>query len=126
MDRREKQLFETADDLAEVIRVSVPRGKGRIHPATKTFQALRIAVNDELGSLKDGMRGAWNMLNPRGRIAIIAFHSIEDRIVKHAFVEYEKAGGRRITKKPLAPGIAEIKENPRARSAKLRVIEKNV
>jgi 16S rRNA (cytosine1402-N4)-methyltransferase len=103
------------------------RAKSRIHPATKTFQALRIAVNDELGSLTDGLKGAWEMLVPGGRIAVITFHSIEDRVVKHAFAALEKEGsGRKLTKKPIPPTLAEIQENPRARSAKLRVIEKNL
>ncbi len=127
VDRRKVKPFEIASDLAEVIKMTFPssRRKGRIHPATKTFQALRIAVNDELGALTAGIKGAWTLLNPGGRIAIISFHSIEDRLVKRAFAELEKSGaGKRITKKPLPPSETEIKENPRARSAKLRVIEK--
>ena len=127
VERRQTKPFETADDLAEVIKRAVPRGKGRIHPATQTFQALRIAVNDELGSLTEGLAGAWNALTPGGRIAVISFHSIEDRLVKRAFAGHEKeATGRKLSKKPIAPTAQEIQENPRSRSAKLRVIEKNI
>jgi 16S rRNA (cytosine1402-N4)-methyltransferase len=125
VSRREIRPFDISLDLAEVIRDALPKGKSRIHPATKTFQALRIAVNDELGSLKDGIEGAWKLLRPGGRIAVIAFHSIEDRIVKHMFAEYEKSGaGKRLTKKPFFPSFEESHKNPRARSAKLRVVEK--
>ncbi|MBI4088246.1 16S rRNA (cytosine(1402)-N(4))-methyltransferase RsmH [Candidatus Kaiserbacteria bacterium] len=125
--RRQTKPFETAQELAEAIKGAVPAGyrKGRLHPATKTFQALRIAVNDELGALSQGLRGAWELLAPGGRIAVITFHSIEDRIVKHAFADLEKKGeGKRLTKKPVVPSEEETRENPRARSAKLRVIEK--
>ena len=110
-----------------MIRGAIP-GKfrfGRIHPATKTFQALRIAVNDELGALTEGLRSGWNKLEHGGRIAVITFHSLEDRIVKNTFAELEKEGsGKRLTKKPLSPHEQEVAENPRSRSAKLRVIEK--
>ncbi|MBM3261060.1 16S rRNA (cytosine(1402)-N(4))-methyltransferase RsmH, partial [Candidatus Kaiserbacteria bacterium] len=127
VERRDQKPFETARDLGEVIKACVPSvyRYGRIHPATKTFQALRIAVNDELGSLQEGIASAYQMLAPGGRIAVITFHSIEDRIVKQTFVEWEKAKtGRRITKKPIVPTPEELAHNPRARSAKLRVIEK--
>ena len=126
---REKAPFKTARELAEVIRHSVPAAyrRGRIHPATRTFQALRIAVNDELGALTDGLRAAWDMLAPGGRIAVIAFHSIEDRIVKRAFAEWDKEGkGKRIFKKPVRPTAEELEKNPRSRSAKLRIIQKTV
>ena len=123
--RREKSI-ETARELADVIRASVPvwYRKGHLHPATKTFQALRIAVNDELGALTEGISAAWNLLNPGGRIAVITFHSVEDREVKRLFREFEKAGGRLVSKKPLKPSREELRVNPRARSAKLRIIEK--
>ena len=127
VERRVEKPFTTSKELADYIKESVPTSYrfGRIHPATKTFQALRIAVNDELGSLKDGMQAAWNVLNVGGRIAVISFHSIEDRIVKQQFVAWDKEGvGRRITKKPLIANASELSQNPRARSAKLRVIEK--
>lgn len=126
--RRTKTPFKTAADLADVIKSSVPPAYryGRIHPATRTFQALRIAVNDELGALKEGLLTAWNALRKTGRIAVITFHSIEDRVVKRTFAEWEKSGeGIRISKKPICPGKEEIQKNPRARSAKLRVIQKN-
>ena len=125
--RRGDKPFETARDLADFIKANVPAAYryGRIHPATKTFQALRIAVNDELGALQEGLTSAWQMLAPSGRIAVITFHSIEDRIVKQLFVNWEKnSEGKRVTKKPLIPTDDELSQNPRARSAKLRVIEK--
>jgi 16S rRNA (cytosine1402-N4)-methyltransferase len=124
---REKKKIDTSRELAEVIKGAVAVGyrHGRIHPATRTFQALRIAVNDELGALKEGLEGAWRMLKSTGRIAVISFHSIEDRLVKQKFMEWEKAGeGLRITKKPLVAGREELEENPRARSAKVRIIQK--
>ena len=127
VERRAEKPFTTSRELADLIKASVPSRYrfGRIHPATKTFQALRIAVNDEFGSLKDGMLAAWDALNPGGRIAVITFHSIEDRIVKQQMVAWEKeGGGKRVTRKPLPASPAEILSNPRARSAKLRVIEK--
>ena len=128
VERREQKPFSTARDLAETIRNAVPSRfrYGKIHPATKTFQALRIAVNDELGSLADGLNGAWSVLSPGGRIAVISFHSIEDRIVKKHFAMLEKEGfATRVTKKPVIAGGQELAENPRARSAKLRIIQKN-
>ena len=127
VERRAKKPFTTARELAEAIYGAVPPRYrfGRIHPATRTFQALRIAVNDELGSLSLGLRDGWSRLAKSGRIAVITFHSIEDRLVKQTFKQWEEAGeGKRITKKPLTPSPEEIAGNPRARSAKLRVIEK--
>src|SRR3989338_2867011 len=127
VERRSTAAFRTSLELAEVIRGAVPPGYryGRIHPATRTFQALRIAVNDELGALKEGLTSAWRNLSQGGRIAVNSFHSIEDREVKRAFSFWEKAGeGKRITHSPIRPGDEEIKSNPRSRSAKLRVIEK--
>ena len=97
----------------------------RIHPATKTFQALRIAVNDELDALKEFIEEAVGLLAPDGRLAVVSFHSIEDRIVKQVFKAAEEDGRmRRITKKPITPAEEEIRRNPRARSAKLRIIAK--
>jgi 16S rRNA (cytosine1402-N4)-methyltransferase len=127
VERRLKKPFETSRELGDVIKAAVPARYrfARLHPATKTFQALRIAVNDELGALKDGLSAAWRRLDSGGRIAVITFHSIEDREVKQLFLVWEKEGsGKRLTKKPLAPTQGEVIENPRARSAKLRVIEK--
>ncbi len=125
--RRLHKIFTTSVELAEAIKATVPPRyrHGRIHPATRTFQALRIAVNDELGALGEGLRSAWANLAPGGRIAVITFHSIEDRLVKQMFVAWEKSGeGKRRERKPIRPTDAEISMNPRARSAKLRVIEK--
>lgn len=111
-------------DLVAVIRGSVPANyeRGRIHPATRTFQALRIAVNDELEALKSAIEGAREILAPGGRLAVITFHSLEDRIVKVAFKEAEDINI--ITKRPLVPTEEEIQINPRSRSAKLRIAEK--
>lgn len=116
--------IERTTELADVIRAAVPRGyeRGRIDPATRTFQALRIAVNDELGALQDVLRAATEILAPGGRIAVISFHSLEDRIVKHAFKNAEELNV--LTKKPQIPGDEEISKNSRARSAKLRIAEK--
>ena len=129
VERRAKKPFTTARELAETIYAAVPPRYrfGRIHPATRTFQALRIAVNDELGSLSQGLTDGWRHLARGGRIAVITFHSIEDRLVKQTFKRWEEEGeGKRITKKPLTPSQEEVAENPRARSAKLRVIQKVV
>lgn len=119
--RRTRQRFETTTDLARVVAASTP-GRGRIHPATRTFQALRIAVNDELQGLTAALPAAAAALAPGGRLAVIAFHSMEDRIVKQ-FVRQE-GQLHAVTKKPVAPSAAEAAANPRSRSAKLRVAEK--
>lgn len=123
--RREKPV-ETARELAEIVRSSVPvwYRKGHTHPATKTFQALRIAVNDEMGALKEGITGAWEMLAKGGRLAVITFHSTEDREVKRLFNQFVTEGGVLFTKKPQKPSREELRTNPRARSAKLRIITK--
>ena len=124
VEARLHKPITTTLELAAVVE-SVVKRKGKIHPATKTFQALRIAVNDEFQGLKDGLLKAWEKLVPHGRIAVIAFHSIEDRTVKDFFREKSKAGeGVLITKKPIVPTAEEIQKNPRSRSAKLRIIEK--
>jgi len=128
VEHRKESPIKTTDDLVAVVKEAVPawyRFK-KIHPATKTFQALRIAVNDEIQSLKRGLLDAYEHLNEGGRIVVISFHSIEDRVVKHTFHEWEKEKcGIRITKKPLIPTEEEIKDNPRSRSAKLRTFEKH-
>jgi len=127
VEARKEKPIETAFELAEVIRSVVPAfyRKGKIHPATRTFQALRIAVNDELEALKEGLESAIQLVRPGGRIAVIAFHSLEDRIVKQTFRNAEDNDrGVRITKKPIVPSREERMENPRARSAKLRIFEK--
>ena len=124
--RREKPI-QTSLELAAIISAAVPGfyRRGRIHPATRTFQALRIAVNDELSALTEGLEDALSLLAHGGRVAVISFHSLEDRIVKRAFRKAEDEGyGMRITKKPIVAGEGERKKNPRARSAKLRIFEK--
>jgi 16S rRNA (cytosine1402-N4)-methyltransferase len=124
---RTTKRIETSKELAEIIRESVPAfyRKGKLHPATKTFQALRIAVNDELGAIKHGLSSAFHKLVPGGRMAVITFHSIEDREVKRMFLEWAQNGvAERITKSPLKPSAEELRGNPRARSAKLRVLQK--
>lgn len=125
--RRELKPIETTFDLVEIIKVATPKwySHKKIHPATKTFQALRITVNDEIRSLKDGITKGFERLNPKGRLAVISFHSLEDRVVKQFFKELEKQDlGEMITKKPIIPTKDEVLENPRSRSAKLRIIEK--
>lgn len=123
--RSEKHIVSTKD-LVEAITAGVPAWyrTRRTHPATKTFQALRIAVNDELGALHEGLAAAIEHLREGGRIAVITFHSIEDRIVKSVFRDAANAGkGNVVTKKVIAPSRAEVVRNPRARSAKLRLFE---
>lgn len=116
--------FQTTTALAEAIARGVPAKYryGRIHPATRVFQGLRIAVNDELGSLETLIAKAANWLKPGGRLGIISFHSLEDRIVKHRFRDAEDL--KVLTKKPILPSPEEQRSNPRARSAKLRWAEK--
>ena len=132
---RAKKAIETSSNW---LRSSSNRSRGsegrigrpaKIHPATKTFQALRIAVNDELQALKEGLDKGYERLAPGGKMAVISFHSLEDRIVKEA---YFKARARRnqgekfhdLTKKPITASPQELAENPRSRSAKLRILEK--
>jgi len=127
VERREVKPIETTFDLVDIIKSVTPTfyHHRKIHPATKTFQALRIAVNDEIESLKEGIAKSFERLSPAGRLVVISFHSLEDRIVKQFFKDKEENGeGKRITKKPVIPTEEEIKENPRSRSAKLRIIEK--
>ncbi|HVW82687.1 MAG TPA: 16S rRNA (cytosine(1402)-N(4))-methyltransferase RsmH [Candidatus Paceibacterota bacterium] len=119
--RRARGRILSTKELVEAIESALPR-RGKIHPATKTFQALRIAANDELGALREGLAAALAKIAAGGRIAVISFHSLEDRIVKEIFRDArERGAGRELSKKPLAPSAAEIARNPRARSAKLRV-----
>ncbi len=124
-DRGRRRPIATSGDLAAVIRGAVPRSyeRGRIDPATRTFQALRIYANDEIGNLRNILGRLDGAVKPGGRVAIITFHSLEDRIVKQAFRALEREGrGEALTPKPVAASRVEIAENPRARSAKLRVI----
>jgi 16S rRNA (cytosine1402-N4)-methyltransferase len=140
--RRSSRAFRTTNDLADLIERLSPRRGQRTHPATRTFQALRIAVNDELGALERGLAGAFGLLKPGGRLAVITFHSLEDRMVKDfgraRARDYTFMGGvdvpelreprapeaKIITRKAQQPGDAEVAENPRSRSAQLRVIER--
>jgi 16S rRNA (cytosine1402-N4)-methyltransferase len=126
-EARAQKPIETTDELVDIIKSMVPGfyKKGRIHPATRTFQAIRIAVNDELGAITNGLKYGFEHLLPFGRIAAISFHSLEDRIVKQYFRSlYHEGLTSQITKKPIVPTEMEIKNNPRSRSAKLRIIQK--
>lgn len=140
MDRREK-LFETTTELAELLRRIVPKSKDGIDPATRTFQALRIHVNDELGQLERALESALTLLKRGGRLVVVSFHSLEDRIVKKFMVKHSKKASvnryvpqvigaldekpvlKIVSRKALLPRDQEVKENPRSRSAKLRVAE---
>lgn len=124
---RAKERILTTDALVTAIKAGTPHWyhERKIHPATKTFQALRIAANDEIGALREGITAALDALAPNGRLAIISFHSIEDRIVKNLLRDAAQAGlGLMTPKKPIAPTRTEILANRRARSAKLRVFER--
>lgn len=139
---REQQPFKTTRQLAGLIERLSPRAGRRTHPATKVFQALRLAVNDEIGSLTRGLAAALAILKPGGRLVVITFHSLEDRVVKDfgraRARDYTFTGGvdvpelreprtpelSRVTRKALKPGAAELMVNPRSRSAQLRVMEK--
>jgi len=140
--QREETPFETSSQLVEVIKAAIPASARRAggHPAKRSFQALRIAVNDELGALERGLEAAIRWLRPGGRVGVLTFHSLEDRIVKQAFQAAERqcscprglpvcmcedsATLKVLTKRPVQPTVEEIAANPRARSTKLRVAEK--
>ena len=140
--RRAVKPFTTTKELADFIAGIIPRGGQKIHPATRVFQALRIEVNRELDALEQGLSAAMNVLKPGGRLAVITFHSLEDRMVKEFGRElerdYEFSGdvdlpefrtpkppqARWISRKAIAPDESEVKSNPRSRSAHLRVLEK--
>lgn len=127
INERKNKKIETTFELVRIIENSVPSfyRKSKIHPATKTFQAIRIAVNDELNALKDGLNSAFEVLNKEKRMAVISFHSLEDRIVKNFFRKKKDLDEViLINKKPLVAGEEELKENKRARSAKLRILQK--
>lgn len=123
VEQRRETPIQTAEQLADLIRACVPRGRDQhLDPATRTFQALRIAVNDELGCLERALANLPDCLRPGGRLAVISFHSLEDRRVKTAF-----RGDSRyltLTKKPIRPNESEARRNPRSRSARLRVAER--
>ncbi|MBU1292781.1 16S rRNA (cytosine(1402)-N(4))-methyltransferase RsmH [Patescibacteria group bacterium] len=126
VDIREESEITTTHELVAAIEAGVPTWytHRRLHPATKTFQALRIAANDELGAIREGVGAALERVPEGGRIAVITFHSIEDRIVKNMFRDAAQAGqGTLVSRKPQVPSPEETKANPRARSAKLRVFE---
>jgi 16S rRNA (cytosine1402-N4)-methyltransferase len=127
VEARRRSPIRTTTALAEVVARAIPRRvwPRRIHPATRTFQALRIAVNDELTGLDHALEAAASLLRPSGRIAAISFHSLEDRIVKQGWRRLGASGRMRIlTKRPITPGKSEASANPRARSAKLRALER--
>lgn len=124
VETRRTSPIQTADELAQLVRSCVPRSRGhRIDPATRTFQALRIAVNGELSSLEQALSVLPDCLAPGGRLAIISFHSLEDRLVKHAFRADDRLTV--LTKRPIRPSEQEASTNPRARSAKLRVAQRD-
>jgi 16S rRNA (cytosine1402-N4)-methyltransferase len=124
VERRRERPIETAAELAEIVRrcVPTPPGGSRIDPATRTFQALRIAVNDELKSLEIALRRLPDCMKPGARLAAISFHSLEDRRIKEAFRSDER--WQTLTRKPVRPDDAEVDRNPRSRSAKMRVAER--
>jgi 16S rRNA (cytosine1402-N4)-methyltransferase len=127
VETRKRERITNTLALAEAVTRGTPSWyqHRRIHPATKTFQALRIATNDELGALRDGLASTLAHLTEGGRVAVITFHSIEDRIVKGFFKDAAYAGqGSVVTRKPLVPSEEEVATNPRSRSAKLRVFER--
>ncbi|MCA9360465.1 16S rRNA (cytosine(1402)-N(4))-methyltransferase RsmH [Candidatus Kaiserbacteria bacterium] len=129
VEARKIERITSTLQLVKIVEYALPKvAKGKkISPATKVFQGLRIAVNDELKVLESFIKDAFMALEIGGRLAIITFHSIEDRVVKHSFRELKDAGfGSLTTKKPITPSEEELKENPRSRSAKLRIITKNV
>ncbi|MBC1935524.1 16S rRNA (cytosine(1402)-N(4))-methyltransferase RsmH [Listeria grandensis] len=142
--RREVAPIETTGELVDAIKAAIPapaRRKGG-HPAKRVFQAIRIAVNDELGAVEDSLKEALELLKPGGRISVITFHSLEDRMTKQIFAEQAKGPElppglpiipdeykpkmKLITRKPILPSEEELTENNRARSAKLRVVERNI
>ncbi len=127
VQEREREPIRTTQALRKVVHRAIPRRfhSRRIDPATRTFQALRISVNDELGNLERMLKTGWKILKRGGRMCVLSFHSLEDRLVKEAFRVLEKRGEVVIlTKKPVTPSEEERKRNPRSRSAKLRCAEK--
>lgn len=127
VEYREQKQIELTSQLEEIVKRAIPKRfhPKKINPATKTFQAIRIAVNNELENARETILKAPTYLAPGGRLAVISFHSLEDRIVKQTFKELEARGeGKIITSRPIISGEQELLENPRARSAKLRIFEK--
>jgi len=128
VEARVKRRIKTTGELVRVIERAVPkwyRAK-RLHFATRTFQALRLAVNDELGALAAGLAAGWSRLRPGGRFGVISFHSLESRLVKNFFRDRRREGHELLTKHAVKATRAEVLANPRARSAELRVIKKTV
>ncbi len=124
---RKKMFIETTLQLSKIVAEAIPKRywPRRIHPATRTFQALRIAVNREIENLENFLKHAIDLLKPKGRLVIISFHSLEDRLVKRYFRNWAKERLiKLLTKRPIVPTVQEIKKNPHARSAKLRAVEK--
>jgi 16S rRNA (cytosine1402-N4)-methyltransferase len=142
VERREERPVENTGELAELIKEGIPAAARRTggHPAKRSFQGLRIAVNDELGAFEDGLHAAVRCLAPEGRVSVITFHSLEDRICKQIFSSYlsrctcppdlpycvcgSEGTLKLINRKPIVPGEEELELNSRARSAKLRIAEK--
>jgi 16S rRNA (cytosine1402-N4)-methyltransferase len=127
VEARKDREIKTTFELVKIIESAVGKAykRQKMHPATRTFQAIRIAVNDELGSLQEGLSKGFDALNTGGRMSVISFHSLEDRIVKRFYQGKAKEGKAiLINKKPILAGEEELKINPRARSAKLRILEK--
>ena len=127
VEARKKKRIRRTGELVEIIKLAAPRNyeRGRLHPATRTFQALRIAVNDEFGALSEGLAGGWKLLKNNGRMAVISFHSLEDRVVKNFFRDKKQMGeAEMLAKKPIRPLPEEIRANSRSRSAKLRAVKK--
>ncbi len=121
---RENRSVDTCDELADVVSRAVG-GRGRVHPATRTFQALRIEVNGEIEELRQGLASSLRMMKKGGRLCVISYHSLEDRIVKHFIRDNVQKGAlKALTKKPLSPSLDELRENPSSRSAKLRGAER--
>jgi 16S rRNA (cytosine1402-N4)-methyltransferase len=129
--RRQTAPIRTTGELVKAVEQSIPGPRGRIHPATRTFQALRIGVNQELDNLKAFLDASPDLLRSDGRLCIISYHSLEDRMVKNFFRQWTRAGRGEeksfalLTPKPVCPGAEEVSRNPRARSAKLRAVQKN-
>lgn len=127
VDRRKKAPITTTDDLVSCVLAAIPAAKRdrRIHPATRTFQALRIAVNEELDGLSEAIEAVAHVLAPGGTMVVLSYHSGEDRHVKHVFRTLSKEGGyETLNKRPIVPSEAEVRENPKSRSAKMRALRR--
>lgn len=128
VNARKKKIIKTTFELADIVRSVVFRGKSKIDPATRTFQAIRIWVNDELGELEKGIKAASEILSENGKLIVVTFHSLEDRIVKTLFKDLCEPGSTKtfflLNKKVMKASAEEVNANPRARSAKLRAIQR--